>query len=93
MGTVGSGAAAGALIGEEKHRHDNRKSYETGVTGTTTASPGGPTYGGPHDRYNAPTGPHVNDHSHHTGTAPELTGSNNAYQPYRQGPEMSGAGH
>ncbi|CAO1596965.1 hypothetical protein XANCAGTX0491_000792 [Xanthoria calcicola] len=93
MGTVGSGAAAGALIAEEKHRHDNHKSYETGVTGTTTASPGGPTYGGPHDRYNAPTAPHVNDHSHHTGTAPELTGSNNAYQPYRQGPEMSGAGH
>ncbi|KAI4266501.1 MAG: hypothetical protein L6R38_008700 [Xanthoria sp. 2 TBL-2021] len=93
LGTAGSGAAAGALIAEEKHRHDNRKSYETGVTGTTAASPVGAAYGGPNNRYNAPTAPHVNNQSHHANTGPELAGSNNAYQPYRHEPEMSGAGH
>ncbi|KAL8989866.1 MAG: hypothetical protein Q9169_008261 [Polycauliona sp. 2 TL-2023] len=79
MGAAGSGAAAGALITEEKHRHDNRKSYETGVTGTTAHSqPVGAAYGGPNDRYNAPDVAHTNNHGNYA--APH-------------GAEMSGAGH
>ncbi|KAL8668725.1 MAG: hypothetical protein Q9168_006652 [Polycauliona sp. 1 TL-2023] len=79
MGAAGSGAAAGALIAEEKHRHDNRKSYDTGVTGTTAHSaPVGAAYGGPNDRYNAPNVPHTNHNGNYANT---------------QGADMTGAGH
>ncbi|KAL8656120.1 MAG: hypothetical protein Q9226_002779 [Calogaya cf. arnoldii] len=93
MGAAGAGVGAGALIAEEKHRHDNhnRKSYDTGVTGTTAGtSPVGAAYGGPNDRYDTPTAPHANNHSHHTHTGPNLAGANNNYQPYRQ---EGAAGH
>lgn len=94
MGTVGSGAAAGTLIAEEKHRHNNRTSYDTGVTGTTAASPAGAAYGGPNDRYNTSTVPHTNDYSHQANTGPGYqAGTGNAYSSYNQGAEMTGAGH
>ncbi|KAL8889974.1 MAG: hypothetical protein Q9215_002843 [Flavoplaca cf. flavocitrina] len=107
MGTVGSGAAAGALIADEKHRHNNRTSYDTGVTGTTAASPAGAAYGGPNDRYNTSTVPHTNDYGHHANTAPHTNdyshhtnagpgyqaGTGNAYSSHNQGAEMTGAGH
>ena len=107
MGTAGGGAAAGALIADEKHRHNNRTSYDTGVTGTTAASPAGAAYGGPNDRYNTATVPHTNDYSHHANTAPHTNdyshhtnagpgyqaGTGNAYSSHNQGAEMTGAGH
>ncbi|KAL8768489.1 MAG: hypothetical protein Q9209_005280 [Squamulea sp. 1 TL-2023] len=97
LGTAGVGA--GALIAEEKHRHDNRKSYETGVTGTTAASPVCAAYGGTTNRQHESAVPpvnnhaHANNHGHHANTGPEVATSSNAYQPYRQGEGMLGSGH
>ncbi|KAL8777823.1 MAG: hypothetical protein Q9213_007694 [Squamulea squamosa] len=97
LGTAGVGA--GALIAEEKHRHDNRKSYETGVTGTTAASPVGAAHGGPTDRHHESAVPHTNNHAHasnhahHGNTGPVGATSSNDYQPYRQGEGLSGTGH
>lgn len=93
MGTAGSSAAAGAFIAEEKHRHDNRKSYDTGVTGTTAASPVGAAYGGPNDRHNTSAVPHTNDYNHHTNAGADGYQAVNAYSIHNQGTEMTGAGH
>ncbi|KAI4235960.1 MAG: hypothetical protein L6R40_006328 [Gallowayella cf. fulva] len=87
------GVGAGALIAEEKHRHDNRKSHETGVTGTTAHSPIGAAYGGNHNKYEETTVPHTNDHGHHTNVGPDINGVNNTYQPYREGAGIAEAGH
>ncbi|KAL8922367.1 MAG: hypothetical protein Q9208_005220 [Pyrenodesmia sp. 3 TL-2023] len=75
-------SGAGALITEEKHRHnDNRTSHETGVTGTTAGSPGA-TYGGPTNKYaHEPTAPH---NTHHNGGVGTNAPTNNGYQPYSQ---------
>ncbi|KAL8719560.1 MAG: hypothetical protein Q9225_003434 [Loekoesia sp. 1 TL-2023] len=75
-------AGAGALIAEEKHHHNNaRTSHETGVTGTTAASPTA-AYGGPNTKYgNEPAAPH--GHHHHNGA--ELAAPTSTYQPYREG--------
>ncbi|KAL9600253.1 MAG: hypothetical protein Q9219_003297 [cf. Caloplaca sp. 3 TL-2023] len=83
-----STGGASALIAEEKHRHNNaRTSYETGVTGTTTAgSPTTTTYGGMTSKYNEPTVPHAAHHGHHAGSAELPTAAtNDTYQPYREG--------
>ncbi|KAL8826883.1 MAG: hypothetical protein Q9170_007232 [Blastenia crenularia] len=78
-------AGTGALIAEEKHRHNNnnaRTSHETGVTGTTAGSPGTTTYGGAVSKYNnEPSVPH----GHHANGGAELAAPTNAYQPYREG--------
>ena len=80
LGTAGVGA--GALIAEEKHRHNNaRTSHETGVTGTTAASPGA-AYGTPDNRYN--NGAAV-PHSNYPNSGNELAAPTNTYQPYREG--------
>ncbi|KAL8652984.1 MAG: hypothetical protein Q9210_002376, partial [Variospora velana] len=72
---------AGALITEEKHRHnDNRTSHETGVTGTTAGSPGA-TYGGPTNKYaNEPIAP---NNTYKNGGA-ATNAPTNGYQPYSQ---------
>ncbi|KAL8905351.1 MAG: hypothetical protein Q9207_002699 [Kuettlingeria erythrocarpa] len=77
---LGAGGA-GALIAEEKHRHDNgRTSHETGVTGTTAGSPGA-TYGGSTNKYsNEPTIPYSVHQNGVSGTT-----ASNGYQPYSQG--------
>ncbi|KAL8796909.1 MAG: hypothetical protein Q9182_007293 [Xanthomendoza sp. 2 TL-2023] len=90
------GAGAGALIAEEKHRQD-RKSHETGVTGTTAHSPVhapvGAAYGGPNNKYDETNTHHTNHHGHHTNVGPDIGGVNSTYQPYRQGVGISEAGH
>ncbi|KAL8986832.1 MAG: hypothetical protein Q9177_003908 [Variospora cf. flavescens] len=92
---------AGALITEEKHRHqnNNRMSHETGVTGTTAGSPGA-TYGGPTSRYgNESAVPHTH-HQYNNGAAVPLTHhhdngaavpqqSTGTYQPYSRGAAAS----
>lgn len=78
LGAVG----AGALIAEEKHHHNhNRTSHETGVTGTTAASPG-VAYNAPVSGYGGET--HVPYGSYANGGA-ELPTPTNTYQPYREG--------
>lgn len=78
---LGAGGA-GALITEEKHRHnDNRTSHETGVTGTTAGSPGA-TYGGPTNKYaDEHAAPNNTHHNGGIGT----NAPTNGYQPYSQG--------
>lgn len=68
---------AGALITEEKHRHDNnRTSHETGVTGTTAGS-----YGGPTNKYgNEPAAPNNTYQNGGSGT----NAPTNSYQPFSQ---------
>ncbi|KAL8737254.1 MAG: hypothetical protein Q9181_001873 [Wetmoreana brouardii] len=86
LGAAGAGVGAGALIAEEKHRHDNnnRPSHDTGVTGTTAHSPGG-AYGGPSSRYaNEPTVPPVS-HGHPNSNSAELAAPAGNYQAYREG--------
>lgn len=78
LGTAGTSA----LIAEEKHRHNNaRTSHETGVTGTTAASPGA--------AYSAPVSGYGNDtnasHGNRVNDGAELPGATNTYQPYREG--------
>lgn len=69
-------AGASAYIAEEKHRHNNaRASHETGVTGTTAASPTA-AYGGSSGNYQ-------------NGVA-EMTAPTTAYQPYHQGAATGG---
>ncbi|KAL8811410.1 MAG: hypothetical protein Q9200_001813 [Gallowayella weberi] len=96
LGASGAGAGAGAFIAEEKHRHD-RKSHETGVTGTTAHSPVhapvGAAYGGPNNKYDETSTHHTNHHGHHTNVGPDIGGVNNTYQPYREGAGIAEAGH
>lgn len=97
FGAAGAGVGAGALIAEEKHRHDNhnRPSHDTGVTGTTAHSPvaAGTAYGGPNTKYNnEPTVPPVNhSHGHPHNNNAELAAPTGGYQPYREGAGTSHA--